>query len=107
MNFSHQKKLNFDTSSTKEIYKAGKELLHELFNKVKNTKVRLIGLRVDTISEKAEKQISLFDKEEKHEEKQNNLDSAIDKIKGKYGYNIISRAGDMEVKDIISPRDED
>ena len=107
VNFSHQKKLNFETSSTKEIYKAGKELLHELFNKVNNTKVRLIGLRVDTIPENSEKQISLFDKEEKHEEKQNNLDSAIDKIKGKYGYNIISRAGDMDVKEIISPRDEE
>ena len=106
INFSHQKKLNFGTSSTKEIYAAGKELLHELYKKINNSKVRLIGLRVDTISEGSQKQLSLFDKEEKHEKKQNNLDDAIDKLKLKYGYNIISRAGDMEVKDIISPRDD-
>lgn len=57
--------------------------------------IRLIGLRVDNLVEREQRQISLF--ENKENEKQKKIDLAVDKIKEKYGYNSITRAGKMNM----------
>ena len=103
---SHQKKLIKETSSTKEIYIQAKELLEQMY--IRGQQIRLIGLRVDGLEEKEKQQISLFDnvKDEK-QEKQEKLDTAIDKLKEKYGYNLITRAGKMEVENIIKFRKDE
>ena len=90
---SHQGKLIMATSSTKEIYSKGKELLEQLYKK--GMSIRLIGLRVDNLVEKEQLQLSFFDN--KDHEKQEKLDKVIDNLKQKYGYNSITRAGKMNL----------
>jgi len=100
---SHQKKLESEISNTKEIYNTAKQLLDEMF--MKGIAIRLIGMRVDNLVEKDKKQLSLFDN--KDNEKQDDLDRAIDKLKDKYGYNLITRAGKLNAEDIVRIRDKD
>ncbi len=103
---SHQKKLTKETSSTKEIYTQAKELLEQMY--IRGQQIRLIGLRVDGLEEKEKQQISLFDNvKDERQEKQEKLDTAIDKLKEKYGYNLITRAGKMEVENIIKFRKDE
>jgi len=90
--FSHQKKLDIATDSTKIIIEQAKKLLKTLY---KGKPIRLIGLRVDGLIEKDEVQISLFDVKEN--EKQEKLDKVVDDLKQKYGYNKITRAGKMNL----------
>ena len=95
--YSHQKKLNVATSNTKEIYLKAKEILEEMY---KNKKpIRLVGTRVDGLIKKDEMQISLFNNNisKKHEK----LDDIIDKLNEKYGYNSITRAGKLNIEDIV------
>ncbi len=101
---SHQRKLSNATASTKEIFSYAKELLEQMYRK--GTPIRLIGVRVDDLTDKEEMQISLFQDEVKNE-KQEKLDKTIDKLKEKYGYNLITRAGKMGVEDFIKFRKED
>lgn len=86
--FSHQGKLDFSTSSTKEIYKKAKELLFDMYKS--NTLIRLIGVRVDKLESEEESQLSLFKNENTY--KQDALDKTLDSLKSKYGYNSIVRA---------------
>lgn len=85
---SHQKKLLYATSNTKEIYRVAKELFNEMYKK--GTFIRLVGLRVDNLVDKDEVQLSLFSDET--EKKQEKLDAVVDKLKDKYGYTSITRA---------------
>ena len=94
---SHQKKLASSTSSTKEIYAKAKELLNQMY--IRGSQIRLIGLRVDNLVDEEQMQISLFT--DNKNEKQEKLDKTIDKLKEKYGYNLITRAGKMELDDKI------
>ena len=95
--YSHQKKLSTTTSNTKEIYIKSKELLEEMY---KNQKpIRLVGLRVDGLIKKDELQISLFDNN--NNKKQEKLDSVIDNLNEKYGYNSITRAGKLNIEEIV------
>ncbi len=100
-NFSHQKKLDIPTNSTKTIYNTARELLNELH---KQRAVRLIGLRVAGLVEENEMQLSLFSEE--GSKKQEKLDKTLDSIKNKYGYDVITRAGEMKVKKLINIREE-
>ena len=90
---SHQGKLIFATSSTKEIYIKAKELLKQLFKK--GMSIRLIGVKVDNLVEKDELQLSFFS--DSNSKKQENLDKTLDQLKKKYGYNSITRAGKMSL----------
>lgn len=90
--FSHQKKLDMATDSTKIIIEQAKKLLNTLY---KGIPIRLIGLRVDGLTQKDEVQISLFDVQEN--EKQEKLDKVLDNLKQKYGYDKITRAGKMNL----------
>ena len=91
---SHQEKLEYPTASTKEIYKKAKKLLINMYKPY--TPIRLVGLRVDGLEENEMQQTTLF--EPKDDKKQEKLDKVIDEFKNKYGYNFITRAGRMEVK---------
>ena len=99
--FSHQRKLDFATDSTKIIGKEAKKLLTEIYN---NTPIRLIGVSVSGLVEKEERQISLFENIEN--EKQKKIDSVLDNIKEKYGYEAITRAGKMQVDKNIKFKEE-
>lgn len=83
--FTHQKKLPLSTSSCKIIYRTAKEILLEMY---KNQSIRLVGVRVDKLVSEDEVQISLFDNN-----KDDQLEKAIDVIKNKYGYTKIRRGG--------------
>ena len=93
--FSHQKKMDTATNSTKIIYEESKKLLEELY---KGVPIRLIGIRVDGLSHKDEIQLSIFDNHKN--DKQEKIDAVIDKIKDKYGYNSITRAGKVDIEEI-------
>ncbi len=99
--FSHQKKLGIATSNTKEIYNKAKEILEEMYNN--KLSIRLIGMRVDNLIEKNQVQISLFDNTES--KKQEKLDEVVDKLKDKYGYNTITRAGKLNINKNIKLKD--
>lgn len=90
--FSHQRKLDFPTDSTKIVQDMAKRLLSEIY---KGMPIRLLGVRVDQLVEKEQRQISLF--ENTDNEKQKKIDSTLDKIKEKYGYESITRAGKMQL----------
>ena len=90
----HQRKLGFSTDNTTQVYEVAKKLLKEMY--VEGTPIRLIGLRLSNLTEKAQEQLSLFNTEEN--EKQKAIDKTLDKIKDKYGYQSITRAGEMKVK---------
>ena len=98
--FSHQRKLDAATDSTRIIGEEAKKLLREIY---KNIPVRLIGLRVDQLVDKEQRQLSLFENVEN--KKQEKIDSAVDKIKEKYGYNSITRAGKMNIDKSIKFKD--
>ena len=98
---SHQRKLLEATSSTKEIYNVAKELLHEMYKP--GTQIRLIGMRVDNLIEKDEKQLSFFDNGQN--EKQEKLDKVVDELKQKYGYSSITRAGKLNSEEKIKLKD--
>lgn len=98
---SHQRKLPEATSSTKDIYAEAKELLQEMY--IKGTPIRLIGMRVDNLVEKDELQLSLFSHQDN--EKQEKLDKVVDKLKQKYGYNSVTRAGKLHSEDRIKLKD--
>ena len=89
--YSHQRKMDSPTSSTKIIYNEVKKLANELYKK--GTLIRLVGVRVDNLIDEKDKQISLF--EDEQNEKQEKIDNALDKLKDKYGYNFIKRATDI------------
>jgi len=96
--FSHQGKLLVATLNTKNIYFTAKELLSSMYKK--GTPIRLIGLRADKLVDKDNAQISLFD--DIQNKKQDTLDKTLYDIKQKYGYNSITRAGKMNVNEIIN-----
>ncbi len=98
---SHQRKLKEATSNTKNIYLEAKSLLEEMYTP--GTQIRLIGMRVDNLIEKNEKQLSLFG--EKDDEKQEKIDKVMDELKQKYGYNSITRAGKLNFGKSIKLKD--
>lgn len=89
--YSHQNKMVSPTSSTKMIYAEVKKLMDELYC---GEEVRLLGVRLDDLTSEEEKQISLFENTEN--KKQDKLDSTLDKLKEKFGYEFIKRAGEMK-----------
>lgn len=99
--FSHQGKLMLPTANTKDIYQKAKELLQQMYQK--QSPIRLVGVRVDQLIEKEEQQLSFF--RGKQDEKQEKLDKAIDALKEKYGYQSITRAGKMNVDNILKLKD--
>lgn len=100
-NYSHQKTLNSPTNITKEIYKASRELLASLHQ---NRAVRLIGIQTSKLQGNDSMQLSMF--EEKTNEKQEKIENVVHELKKKYGYETITRAGEMRVKKLLNVREE-
>ena len=88
--YSHQKKLKNQVNSYNEIYNYSKEILNEFY---KNEKIRLIGIRLDDLTEEKTYQTSLFDK---HSEKDEKIDKIIDQINDKYGKQVLKRASNID-----------
>lgn len=86
LKYSHQKRLNNPTSNTQEIYNTAKELLEKLYS---NQPIRLIGVKLDNLTDNQFNQISFFEQPIKNK-KSSKLDNVIDNIKDKYGYDSIT-----------------
>jgi len=100
---SHQMTLDTPTDSTTVIYQNACKLLKEFWDL---TPVRLIGVRTSQISDDGFAQLSMFDT--KRNEKLEQVDKAIDAIRGKYGIDSIKRAsflkGDTIVEHVSSKK---
>lgn len=84
--FNHQKKLKNPVNSSKDIYEVSKQLLNEVWN---GNDIRLIGIRLDGLTDICNFQTSLFDKNDgKNDEK---IDNLLDSINKKYGKSVISK----------------
>ena len=90
VDYSHQKKLKYATSNTKDFIELSKEILKEMYKK---EPIRLVGLRADNLESEEEIQLSLFSE---IDNKQNSLDKTIDSIVNKYGIGSITRAGKLK-----------
>lgn len=87
-NYTHQRRLNNPTNITSEIYQVSCELLREMWDR---KPVRLVGIRLDNLSNYANHQVSLFESLDEREQS-NKLDYVVDEIKAKYGSKIIKKA---------------
>lgn len=85
---SHQTTLLNATNSTNEIYKIAKETYKSINNDIP---IRLIGIRLNNLTEDRNIQTSLFECDKKIDT-ETKLDNTIDKLKEKYGYKIINKA---------------
>lgn len=92
--FSHQKKLVNATNLTEEIYKTACDILDEM-----NTTdgIRLVGVRLDKLSDTSSHQVSLFE-DLKVREDNNELEKTVDELKEKYGFKIIKKASLVDSK---------
>ena len=91
---THQKKLVNPTNITNEIYNFSKQIFDEMWG---GEAVRLIGLRLDGLTDNAHFQTSLFE-DTINREKQEQIDIVVDNLKEKYGYKIIKKAGLIDNK---------
>lgn len=91
VDYSHQKRLQCSTSSTKDILKLANEILNDMYKK---EPIRLVGMRVDDLVQEDEVQLSLFGN---NNSKQNDLDKTIDDITKKYGISSVTRASKLNV----------
>ncbi len=97
--FTHQKSIEA-TSSTKDILLNAKNVLEEMYKE--NYSIRLVGVRVDNLESKDIVQLSLFD----NNQKQDKIDYVLDNLKSKYGYNSITRAGQLDIKSIVDGKEK-
>lgn len=104
--FTRQKKLESATCSSLEIAKTAYELFLKSYNwdkPIRSVGVRGSGLVQDT----SVVQLSLFSNEAKHE-KQEKIDTAMDNLRTKYGYESVRRAIIMSDSALgkINPKDD-
>ena len=84
---SHQKKLVNAIRNSDDILEVAKELYEEMkYDKP----IRLIGIRLNSLTETVNHQVSIFDDMQKIE-KNDELSKTIDNLKEKYGYKIIKK----------------
>ncbi len=91
---SHQKKLVNATNLTEEIYKTSRDILNEM--NIEDG-VRLVGVRLDKLSDTSSHQVSLFE-DLKVREDNNELEKTVDELKEKYGFKVIKKASLMDSK---------
>jgi len=87
-NYTHQVKLKNATDITIEIFEVAKKLFDGMW---KLEPIRLVGVRLEHLVEKDNYQLSMFE-DLKDREKQNKLEKTVDKLKEKYGHNVINKA---------------
>lgn len=88
--YSHQKKLKNPINNYEDIYKVSKQILDEFYQ---NEPIRLIGIRLDSLTEVKTIQTSLFEERSDSSEK---LEQIMDKINQKYGKTVLKRASYIE-----------
>lgn len=88
VDFSHQGRLDIATSNTKKIFAKARVLLKEMYKE--GTFIRLVGIKVDNLEDREQRQLSMF--EDKDKEKLDKIDSVLDNLKKKYGYDAITYA---------------
>lgn len=93
-NYSHQKKLNNSTDSTKVINDTVKELFDATW---KGETIRLLGVALSNLEYEENEQISMFSNVNA-DEKNKALDKALDDIRAKYGQNAVIRSVFLEKK---------
>ncbi len=81
---SHQRKLKNPTNNTEEIKTIAKELLNEMGEL---EPIRLVGIRLDNLTDNVYRQYSMFD-DNKEIENNDKLQKALDEIKEKYGEDL-------------------
>ena len=91
---SHQKKLVNATNLTEEIYKTACDILDEMNV---DDGIRLIGVRLDKLSDTSSHQVSLFE-DLKVREDNNELERTVDELKEKYGFKVIKKASLIDSK---------
>ena len=84
--YTHQIKLKNATNSMTTVFEVAKKLVDEMW---KDEPIRLVGLGVDDLTHEIIYQPSLFEQVENDDK---TLEETIDKIKDKFGYNVISKA---------------
>ena len=82
---THQMKLKNCTNNENIIYEISTKLFKEEWD---NIPIRLIGIRLDSLTDSNDYQISLFENIDK-KINDKNLDKTIDELKKKYGEDII------------------
>lgn len=90
--YSHQKKLKNPINTYEDIYKYSKQILEEFYQ---NEPIRLIGIRLDDLTEIKNIQTSLFEKTSDLD-KGEKLEQIMDKINNKYGKEVLKRASHIE-----------
>lgn len=88
ISYSKQMTLSTVTNSTEEITKYITNLLDQSWN---NENIRNIGIRFSNLTNKKQKQISIFNNNNE-EEKSDTIQETMDKINDKYGTSIIRQA---------------
>lgn len=88
---SHQKKLKNATNITKEIYDTTLQILSEM----EFESVRLIGVRLDHLTEESNHQVSLFE-DIKEREEDSLIEQTVDELKSKFGVSVIRKASLLE-----------
>lgn len=86
---SHQKKLTNPIYTNGDIYKYAKEVLNEMYH---DDEVRLIGIRLEKLTDKLMIQSSLFESE--NNVLKDKLEHTLDNLKEKYGSNIFTSRKD-------------
>ena len=84
---THQKKLKNPINTEEEIYSVSSKILKEMLG---TEKIRLIGIRLDDLVIKKSYQTSLFE-EENVDQNLEKLEKTIDKVKEKYGEDVIKK----------------
>lgn len=87
-NYSHQKKLNNPTDSTRVIYDTVRELFDETW---KLEPIRLLGVSLSSLEYEEHEQLSMFG-DSTANEKNKALDRVIDDIRKKYGEDSVVRS---------------
>ncbi len=91
-----QKKLDYATNLTQELASIALELLHLIYIKDKPIRAITIGAAQLVSGDSNTLQMSFFDDGAKLREKQEKLEEAIEKIRGKYGADAVNIGGLMD-----------
>jgi DNA polymerase-4 len=84
--YSHQKRPISPIGTTTEIYEASKEIFREMWQ---GDPLRQLGISLGSLTDGAEKQLSLFDRDDTEELE--TIDKLTDEIRNKYGKKAIGR----------------
>lgn len=83
----HQRKIVNATNITKEIFEIAKSIFNEMYE---DNLIRLIGIRLDSLTSEVNYQVSLFEEPELQED--SSIDELLDDLQEKFGIKAIQKA---------------